>query len=147
MFAVTADVLTANFGNFGDALQQRRAAHSVQQHDDGRRLQRRRKPWYGMYSALGAANDALRAIKAGVKLGSEDATTKVRSPLPTFTRCGIALESRADFRPGPSSSTRRPTPRSRSRSCRTKDVITAAQGKWGWLDHPAQRQVTRVGRR
>jgi starch-binding outer membrane protein, SusD/RagB family len=74
MFSVTADVLTANFGNFGmrfNNLQPRIAYTNSSAADDGLVSY---DPWTGNYQVLGAANDVLRALATGLSLGSADDT-------------------------------------------------------------------------
>lgn len=76
MFAVTADVLTANFGNFGMRFNNVEPRIPYNNTTTGSDFATAESPWYGDYSALGAANDALRAIKGGVSLGSADQTDR-----------------------------------------------------------------------
>lgn len=74
MMAVTADALTANFGNFGmrfNNLEPRIAYNNNSSADDGRAAF---DHWSENYKTLGAANDALRAFAGGIELNSPDDT-------------------------------------------------------------------------
>ncbi len=77
---VTADAATANFGNFGmrfNNLEPRIAYNNNSANSD--ELVSRR-PWNNSYAALGAANDALRAIDiAGIVVPGADNTEKARA--------------------------------------------------------------------
>ncbi|MDB4879528.1 MAG: hypothetical protein JWL60_974 [Gemmatimonadetes bacterium] len=83
--SVTADVGTMNFGNFGarfNNLEPRIAyANSSAGNDRGVAEQ----PWRQNYRALGAANDALRAIAGGIVITSAAETNKYRR-LAQFTQ-------------------------------------------------------------
>lgn len=68
MLNTTGDLNTMNFGNFGarfNNLQPRIAyANSAANND----IEVARDPWEGQYSAIGAANDVLRALAGGMEL-------------------------------------------------------------------------------
>ena len=76
MFGVTADVLTANFGNFGMRFNNLEPRIPYNNTTTGSDFATAESPWYGEYAALGAANDALRAIKGGVALPTAAATNR-----------------------------------------------------------------------
>lgn len=85
MMSVTADVLTANFGNFGmrfNNVQPRIAYTNSSAADDGLVAF---DTWSGNYQVLGAANDVLRAFASGLSLGSPD-TTEMFKQLAMFTQ-------------------------------------------------------------
>jgi hypothetical protein len=74
--AVTSDVSTANFGNFGmrfNNLEPR--VNYVNSSAGGDRLVTE-TPWNYNYGTIGAANDVIRAIKGGLSLGSASETDK-----------------------------------------------------------------------
>ena len=82
----TSDVLTANFGNFGmrfNNLEPRIAyANSSAGGDRGVT----ESPWNAYYGTLGAANDAVRAFKSGVKLAAGQAETDKFMRLAQFSQ-------------------------------------------------------------
>lgn len=87
MMSVTADVLTANFGNFGmrfNNLQPRIAYTNSSAADDGLVSY---DTWSGNYQVLGAANDVLRAFATGLSLGNADTTEKFKQ-LAMFSQAG-----------------------------------------------------------
>jgi len=76
MQSVTADVTTANFGNFGmrfNNLEPRIAYNNSSANNDRFVTE---EAWDFSYGTIGAANDALRAIKGGLSLGSPTITEK-----------------------------------------------------------------------
>lgn len=76
MQSVTSDVTTANFGNFGmrfNNLEPRIAYNNSSANNDRFVTE---EAWDFSYGTIGAANDALRAIKGGLSLGSPTITEK-----------------------------------------------------------------------
>jgi len=76
MQSVTADVTSANFGNFGmrfNNLEPRIAYNNSSANNDRFVTE---EAWDFSYGTIGAANDALRAIKGGLSLGSPTITEK-----------------------------------------------------------------------
>ncbi|HEY0929037.1 MAG TPA: RagB/SusD family nutrient uptake outer membrane protein [Gemmatimonas sp.] len=76
---VTADVLTANFGNFGmrfNNVEPRIAYNNISSGADALVSSR---PWDRTYGALGAANDALRAIAGGTVIPGASGTEKTQA--------------------------------------------------------------------
>jgi len=76
MQSVTSDVTTANFGNFGmrfNNLEPRIAFNNTSANNDRFVVE---EAWDFSYGTIGAANDALRAIKGGLSLGSPTITEK-----------------------------------------------------------------------
>lgn len=73
--SVTADVHTANFGNFGMRFNnlEPRIAYNNSTGSNDRTVAA--DPWDFYYATIGAANDALRAIKGGILLGSPGSAT------------------------------------------------------------------------
>jgi starch-binding outer membrane protein, SusD/RagB family len=85
MMAVTADVLTGNFGNFGMRFNnlEPRAAYVNNSAGGDRRVAE--EPWEQNYGALGAANDVLIALDAGVIISNAAETAKYKA-LAQFTQ-------------------------------------------------------------
>ncbi len=83
MMSVTADVTTSNFGNFGMRFNnlEPRIPYANSTTNNDRFVTE--DAWDGFYGAIGAANDALRAMKAGV-LGAADRDKY--APLAMFTQ-------------------------------------------------------------
>jgi hypothetical protein len=79
MLQVTADAATANFGNFGMRFnnEEPRIPYNNQS-ASGDELAARR-PWVLHYSAIGAANDAMKALANGVTLGTTAKDEVVKS--------------------------------------------------------------------
>jgi len=76
MQSVTSDVTSANFGNFGmrfNNLEPRIAFNNSSANNDRFVVE---EAWDFSYGTIGAANDALRAIKNGLSLGSPTITEK-----------------------------------------------------------------------
>lgn len=76
---VTADAATGNYGNWGmrfNNLEPRIPYNNSSAATDGEVA---RQPWNGNYGALGAANDALKAMAGGVVIPGTDGTDKARS--------------------------------------------------------------------
>ena len=79
MLQVTADAATGNFGNFGmrfNNLEPRIAYNNNSAGSDARVTV---APWDQNYGALGAANDALKAIAGGVVIPGTDGTDKAKA--------------------------------------------------------------------
>jgi len=79
MLSVTADALTANFGNFGmrfNNLEPRIAYNNSSAAADGTAAL---SAWNGYYGSLGAANDALRALDAGIVITGTPGTEGARA--------------------------------------------------------------------
>ena len=78
MQAVTADVMTGNFGNFGMRFNnlEPRVAY-VNSSAGGDRAQTE-TPWDYNYGTIGAANDVLRALKNGIVITNADETEKYK---------------------------------------------------------------------
>lgn len=75
MLEVTADALTANFGNFGMRFNNLEPRIAYANNSGGGDREATARPWRLNYSALGSANDAMRAFKAGVTIpGGNDPT-------------------------------------------------------------------------
>ena len=86
MWAVTADVLTMNFGNFGarfNNLEPRIAYNNTSAADDGLVASRF---WDRNYGALGNANLAMTAFKAGIALPNNAAGTEAARHIAMFTQ-------------------------------------------------------------
>jgi len=80
MLTVTADVGTANFGNFGMRFNNLEPRIPYENNSAGGDRDATQEPWNNGYAALGAANDMLRATDAGVVLnGGAAATAKYRA--------------------------------------------------------------------
>ncbi|HLV25534.1 MAG TPA: RagB/SusD family nutrient uptake outer membrane protein [Gemmatimonadales bacterium] len=76
--AVTADVLTANFGNFGMRFNNTEPRIPYDNNSAGGDRAVTEEQWDGMYSAVGAANDALYAtIHLGIEQPTEDQAKSV----------------------------------------------------------------------
>lgn len=70
--SVTADNMTANFGNFGMRFQNVEPRIPYNNTASGADAEMALQPWNRQYKALGAANDVLRAVAAGVVLPGGD---------------------------------------------------------------------------
>lgn len=79
MLQVTADAATANFGNFGMRFNNEEPRIPYNNNSAGGDRRVTVRPWDGSYSALGAANDALIAIKGGVVVPGANGTEKARA--------------------------------------------------------------------
>lgn len=71
---VTSDYATANFGNFGMRFNNQEPRIAYANLAGGSDQETARQPWNRYYSALGSANDGLKAVAAGVVI-SNAATT------------------------------------------------------------------------
>jgi len=79
MMQVTADASTANFGNFGMRFNNLEPRIAYNNNSAGGDAAVAVSPWDGNFGALGAANDALRAIKGGIVIPGTDGTDKTRA--------------------------------------------------------------------
>lgn len=68
MLSVTADALTSNFGNFGMRFNNEEPRIPYENNSAGGDRFTAQWPWQQYYIALGAANNALRAMDAGVEV-------------------------------------------------------------------------------
>jgi hypothetical protein len=87
MLQVTADAATANFGNFGMRFNNLEPRTPYENNSAGNDRVVTERPWTGTYSALGAANDALRALKGGIVTPGADGVDRSRSAA-LFTQAG-----------------------------------------------------------
>ena len=79
MLQVTADAGTANFGNFGMRFNNLEPRIAYNNNSAGGDAQATVRPWDFNFGALGAANDALRAIAGGIVIPGADGTDKARA--------------------------------------------------------------------
>jgi hypothetical protein len=126
MFDVTADHATCNYGNFGMRFNNEEPRIPYNNSSSSSDAPVAVTPWDGQYGALGAANDALRAFKAGVKLAS-DAETDQYKTLAMFSQAAALTELGLMFDQAfvvdeNSEGIPKLSP--------YKDVITAAMTKW-----------------
>ncbi len=91
MFEITSDHLTANYGNFGMRFNNEEPRIPYANSSAGSDRAVAESPWNGFYGALGAANDAMKAFKAGVKL-STDAETDQYKTLAMFAQAASLAE-------------------------------------------------------
>lgn len=126
MFEVTSDHLTANYGNFGMRFNNEEPRTPYANISSGGDRAVAETPWNGQYGALGAANDAMRAFKAGVKL-STDAETDQYKTLAMFAQAAALSELGLIFDKAfvvDENSEGLPV------LVKYQDVITAAMAKW-----------------
>jgi hypothetical protein len=76
--AVTSDVSTANFGNFGMRFNNLEPRVNYVNSSAGGDRAVTETPWNYNYGTIGAANDVLRAIKGGLSLGSASQNDKYK---------------------------------------------------------------------
>jgi len=86
--SVTADNMTANFGNFGMRFQNVEPRIPYDNTASGADAVMALNPWNRQYKALGAANDVLRAVAAGVVLPGGDQYTD----LARFAQAGSLMQ-------------------------------------------------------
>ena len=91
MFETTSDHLTANYGNFGMRFNSEEPRIPYGNSSAGSDRDVAEAPWNGFYGSLGAANDAMKAFKAGVKL-STDAETDQYKTLAMFVQAASLAE-------------------------------------------------------
>ncbi len=82
----TSDVLTANFGNFGMRFNNLEPRIPYANSSAGGDRGVTEAPWNAYYGTLGAANDAVRAFKSGVKLAAGQAETDKFTRLAQFSQ-------------------------------------------------------------
>jgi hypothetical protein len=82
----TSDVLTANFGNFGMRFNNLEPRIAYANNSAGGDRGVTETPWNDYYGTLGAANDAVRAFKSGVKLAAGQAETDKFMRLAQFSQ-------------------------------------------------------------
>ncbi|MCX5762742.1 MAG: hypothetical protein NTW72_14800 [Gemmatimonadetes bacterium] len=126
MFDVTADHATANYGNFGMRFNNEEPRIPYGNSSAGSDRAVAETPWNGQYGALGAANDALKAFKAGVKLAT-DAETDQYKTLAMFAQASALTELGLIFDKAfvvDENSVGLPV------LVKYQDVITAAMTKW-----------------
>ncbi|MEO7647760.1 MAG: hypothetical protein ABIV11_05925 [Gemmatimonadaceae bacterium] len=87
---VTADVGTANYGNFGMRFNNLEPRIAYENLSAGGDRETARRPWDFNYSALGAANDAIKAFVSGVTLPGTGETAKFRQ-LAQFTQAASLM--------------------------------------------------------
>ncbi len=97
MTAVTADVLTANFGNFGMRFNNLEPRAEYVNNSAGGDRDVTESPWENNYGTLGAANDVLRAISGGVVITNAAETAKYAalakfSQAATFTNLALFFD-------------------------------------------------------
>ena len=86
MFQVTADASTANYGNFGMRFNNLEPRIPYENNSAGGDRGVTESPWNSSYSALGAANDAIRAFKGGLTLPEGQAETDKYRRIAQFTQ-------------------------------------------------------------
>ena len=75
---VTADVCSANYGNFGMRFNNLEPRIPYENSSSGGDRYVAQTPWDYNYGTIGATNDVLRAVKDGLSLGSADETEKFK---------------------------------------------------------------------
>ena len=90
-FAVTSDVLTANFGNFGMRFNNLEPRDEYKNNSAGGDRGVTESPWNHYYGTLGAANDAIRAFKSGVVLPEGQAETDKYTRLAQFSQAASLM--------------------------------------------------------
>lgn len=91
MLQVTADAGTGNFGNFGMRFNNEEPRIPYNNNSASGDELAARRPWQSLYSALGAANDAIGALDGGVDIGAvgpDDDDERVRSAA-LFTQAAV----------------------------------------------------------
>jgi hypothetical protein len=136
MLATTADNLTANFGNFGMRFNNLEPRTPYGNNSAGGDRGVTEAPWNSSYGALGAANDAIRALKGGLKLAGgqaeSDAYRRLAQMTQAFTLGQLAMlfdrafivDETTDLASPPALST-------------YKEVSAAAVAKWAALANDA----------
>src|SRR5450759_2716182 len=81
MFDVTSEHITGNYGNFGMRFNNEIPRIPYANISSGGDRTVAETPWNGQYGALGAANDAMRAFKAGLKLATDAETDQYKTCL------------------------------------------------------------------
>lgn len=93
MQQVTADASTANYGNYGMRFNNLEPRLAYENNSAGGDRGVTESPWYNGYAALGAANDAIRAIDGGLKFDKDPAQSAAQAGtyrrLAQFTQAAI----------------------------------------------------------
>ncbi len=79
MFEVTSNHATANYGNFGMRFNNEEPRTPYDNNSSSGDAVVALTPWTAFYGSLGAANDAMKAFKAGVKLTSDAETDQYKT--------------------------------------------------------------------
>ncbi|GAB1342341.1 hypothetical protein MASR1M101_14680 [Gemmatimonas sp.] len=79
MLQITADAATGNFGNFGMRFNNLEPRIAYNNNSAGSDAQVTVRPWDDNYSALGAANDALKALAGGVVIPGANGNDQAKS--------------------------------------------------------------------
>lgn len=87
---VTADACSGNFGNFGMRFNNLEPRIPYGNNSAGGDRGVTENPWNFNYQTLGAANDALRAYKGGISLGSSAETAKFKA-IAQFTQAASLM--------------------------------------------------------
>lgn len=87
---VTADACSANFGNFGMRFNNLEPRIPYGNNSAGGDRAVTESPWNFNYQTLGAANDALRAFKAGIQLATPNETAKFKA-IAQFTQAASLM--------------------------------------------------------
>lgn len=87
---VTSDVGTANYGNFGMRFNNLEPRIAYENLSAGNDRETARQPWDFNYSALGAANDAVRALSGQITLPGAGETEKYKQ-LAQFTQAATLM--------------------------------------------------------
>lgn len=126
MFDVTAEHITGNYGNFGMRFNNEIPRIPYANISSGGDRAVAETPWNGQYGALGAANDAMRAFKAGLVLSTPAETDQYKT-LAMFAQAAALGELGLIFDQAfvvDENATGLPT------LVKYQDVITAAMAKW-----------------
>lgn len=126
MFDVTSEHITCNYGNFGMRFNNEIPRTPYANVSSGGDRTVAETPWNGQYGALGAANDAMRAFKTGLKLATDAETDQYKS-LATFAQAAALAELGLIFDQAfvvDENSDGLPV------LVKYQDVITAAMAKW-----------------
>jgi hypothetical protein len=101
MLQVTADASTANYGNFGMRFNNLEPRIPYENNSAGGDRGVTESPWYNGYAALGAANDAIRAIDKGLVFDKDPATSAAQAGtyrrLAQFTQAAVLGELAMTF--------------------------------------------------
>src|SRR5512140_3168869 len=79
MFDVTSEHITCNYGNFGMRFNNEIPRTPYANVSSGGDRAVAETPWNGQYGALGAANDAMKAFKSGLKLATDAETDQYKT--------------------------------------------------------------------
>jgi hypothetical protein len=92
MMSVTSDAGTANFGNFGMRFNNLEPRIAYANNSAGGDRGVTESPWNNFYSALGAANDAIKAFQGGIVLKEGQDETDKYMRLAQFTQAASLTE-------------------------------------------------------